>query len=177
LALSEKRKQNNEFYEVPGQVLKKILTMYPLRLEFGRYSESLLKVLLRAFRPMYSSLRSVSSGSVFSHLDRQTKSDGDATSEIKEFIKSCESLEFIVLVSNPKADLAIAIFSCTIEHCGHLSQLYFGDEIYYDNLRQWDEIFMPKEYPYDLMILLATHNLGLSSRITSHQSREIAAIY
>ena len=99
------------------------------------------------------------------------------TNEIKEFIESCESLEFLVLVSNPKVDLAIAIFSCAIEHCEHLSQLYFGDEIYYDNLRQWDEIFMPEEYPYDLMILLATHNLGLLSRITSHQSREIAAIY
>ena len=49
LKLSENELQDDEFYEVSGQVLKSVLTMWPIqRLEFDLNSESLLKVLIKS---------------------------------------------------------------------------------------------------------------------------------
>ena len=69
--------------------------------------------------------------------------------DIKEFIKSGENFEFLILGDAVGPDDAIAIFSGAIEHCEHLSELYFSGKIDCEDLCQCDEILMPKVYPYD----------------------------
>ena len=68
---------------------------------------------------------------------------------VKEFIKRCESLEFLVLGYSLGSDDAIAIFSCAIRHCERLSKLCIGGNLEYYCLSRWNEILVVKEYPYD----------------------------
>jgi hypothetical protein len=71
------------------------------------------------------------------------------TNDIKEFIKRCENLEFLVLGDAAGNGDTIARFSCATEYCEHLSQLYFAGKEDYNYICRWNEIVMPEEYPYD----------------------------
>lgn len=69
---------------------------------------------------------------------------------IKEFIKSCENLEFLVLGFVPRDIIAAAILSCAVEHCEHLSELYLSKDIEVDYYSiQWNEILISEEFRYD----------------------------
>ena len=150
LTLGEEELQDDDFYEVPGEILKSALTMWPIqRLDFDLNSAPLLKVLIESPSPMYSSLRSVSFRNAFKYLSVEEPIGHEfLANDIREFIKICENLEFLVLGSIPGDEDVIAIFSCAIERCDHLSELYVDREGC-DDLRGWDEILMPEEFPYD----------------------------
>jgi hypothetical protein len=86
-------------------------------LVFDLNSESLLKVLIRTPSPMYSSLRSVSFRSVVYRYPRQTGHRFRAN-DIKEFIKTCENLEFLVVGDMGLNDNALLYFRVPLNIVG-----------------------------------------------------------
>ena len=108
--------------------------------------------MIRTPGPVYSSLCSASFCNVFHYVVGRGPFDcGFPTNDNKEFIKSCENLELLVLGDLPEDEDMIAIFSCAIEHYEHLSELYLGNEHLQvrKNLSRWKKILIPTEFAYD----------------------------